>query len=177
MSERKKEHPAQVFVWWVTGIGLLLAGAWAVFVHFNPKDSKRMDGSGSPLVGATNEPPNPNAVIETRSPKPPPPFAINDAWVKLWDDKHFKDRTLTVRYPATVKNMDDVKSDSGTHGYGDKASSVEWHVPPGWKAERWEHDTFRGKRYELRGTGKLERNGDLGGFGDETSSLSWEHSN
>jgi hypothetical protein len=99
---------------------------------------------------------------------------IADAWVKLYDDKSFKDRCLTVKGATDIANMDDVSSDDGKNGFGDKASSVRYMIPVGWKAILFDDANFRDSEYVLNGTGKVEEIPDLGSFGDKTSSLRWE---
>ncbi|NQU39647.1 MAG: hypothetical protein HQ523_06820 [Lentisphaerae bacterium] len=59
---------------------------------------------------------------------------LRDAWVRLYDDKSFKDRVLTVRGGVNIQNMSDASPDDGTKGFNDKASSVKFQIPQGWKA-------------------------------------------
>jgi len=40
MSNNNPPHIAQRFVWWATGIGLICAGFWSVFVYFDKKTAE-----------------------------------------------------------------------------------------------------------------------------------------
>lgn len=99
---------------------------------------------------------------------------INKGWVRLYDDKGFKDRVLTVKYPKDVVNMNDVKSDNGKKGFGDKTSSVKWQIPKGWKVVLFDDHDYKDSTYELVGTGTVKEVSDLGSFSDKCSSLRWE---
>jgi hypothetical protein len=103
-----------------------------------------------------------------------PSLEIEDAWVELWDDKGFKDRKLTIRYPKYHKNLKMVSSDDGKEGFNDKASAVRWEIPKGWQAVLYDDADFKDRRHVLIGTGRLEENPDLGSFSDKTSSIRWE---
>lgn len=56
---------------------------------------------------------------------------IADAWVRLFDDKSYGDRVLTVNGGTDHPNLDNVKSDDGKKGFGDKTSSVRFQIPKG----------------------------------------------
>lgn len=101
-------------------------------------------------------------------------FPIEASWVKLWDDKGFSDRVLTVNYPTDIPNFHNVDSDDGKEGFNDKASAVQWHIAVGWKAVLYDDNNYRDSKYELIGTGKFQQVPDLGSFSDKTSSIRWE---
>lgn len=90
-------------------------------------------------------------------------------WVELFDDDHFKDRSIVIDYAdrAKFKLNDFEKLDQ----FGDKTSSVRWRLPVGMKVELFEDDNFGGSKKTLVGNGKIQEISDLGSFGDETSSL------
>ncbi len=99
---------------------------------------------------------------------------INEAWVKLYDDKRYKDRRLTIKYPKTHSSLKKVKSDEGKRGFNDKTSSVKWDIPLGWQAVLFDDEGFKDSRYELTGVGKVKQISDVGSFNDKASSLRWE---
>jgi len=125
---------------------------------------------------------------------------INEAWVELYDDKGFGDRRLTVRYaehPGGFADLKRVRTDDGTMGFGDKASSAIWRIPSGWRCVLYRHDHFQDPFMVLDGTGfrRESKNfpvehltvtgfhpiedgfeiefGTAGGVSDQASSLSW----
>ena len=100
---------------------------------------------------------------------------IEDAFVELYDDTYFKDRRLTVIPNRNMYNLDYVNSDSNIRGFGDKASSVRWQIPKGYKVELYDDANYRDRKLELIGDGRLKeiKNLDLKKFGDKTSSLKW----
>jgi phosphatidylserine/phosphatidylglycerophosphate/cardiolipin synthase-like enzyme len=109
----------------------------------------------------------------------PPPqedIPIEIAWVELYDDKGFKDRRLTIRHPQNVGNMDNIKSDNGKKGFGDKASSARWFIPRGWRFVLYDDNEFRDSPFPLVGSGRVEENADFGSFSDKCSSGRWEQS-
>lgn len=97
---------------------------------------------------------------------------IKDAWVRLYDDKGCGDTILEIHYDTTYSAMKGKKWKGGV--FNDKASSVRYQIPVGWKAVLFEHSRFRGYPYELKGTGKVVEIYDLGPFSDKTSSIRWE---
>lgn len=92
-------------------------------------------------------------------------------YVRLYDDKGFTDRILTVRFGRDVGNMHYVHSDDGKSGFNDKASAVKYSVPSGYKAVLYENNNYSKRGYELKGSGSVA---DLGYFNDKCSSLRWE---
>ena len=104
----------------------------------------------------------------------PKELTIQEAWVTLYDDDGYADRQLTVHYPTAIENLEHARSDDGRRGFGDTASAVKWHIPPGWSLRLYKDHGYRGQTYDLRGTGREEGNPNLSnGFGDEASSLKW----
>lgn len=39
MPPQERTHIAQIFLWWVSGIGIIVAGMWAAYVYFNPPET------------------------------------------------------------------------------------------------------------------------------------------
>jgi hypothetical protein len=118
---------------------------------------------------------------------------IEDSWVRLYDDKGFKDRRLTVRYsdyPDGIANFKNVRTDDGKRGFGDKASSVKWQLATGWVCIVGEHDFSDRSAAEIKassnasemrdlvlvGDGDAHEIRDLGSLdlSDKASSLRWE---
>lgn len=93
---------------------------------------------------------------------------IQQAWVELYDDKGFKDRSLRVEYPREIPDLSKVK------GFNDKTSSVKWQIPVGWQCVIFDDSNFKDSSFPLIGSGQVEANADLGSFSDKTSSLRWE---
>jgi hypothetical protein len=92
-------------------------------------------------------------------------------WVRLYDDKGFTDRQLTVGFGQNVGNFHNISSDDGKSGFNDKASAVKFSVPSGWKAVLYENSNYAKRGYPLKGKGAIA---DLGYFGDKASSIRWE---
>lgn len=102
---------------------------------------------------------------------------IGDAWIKLYDDKSFQDRSLTLKYtdhPNGYSDLGALKSDNGKSGFNDKASSVRWKIPRGWKAVLYDDKEFKDSRFELRGNGDVQEIADMGSYSDKASSFNWE---
>lgn len=98
------------------------------------------------------------------------------AWVQLYDDAGFSDQRLTVRYPTEHANLKGINSDSGGRDLNDRVSSARWDIPRGCRAVLYEDENFRGTRFQLVGSGRVEQNANLGSFNDEASSVRWERS-
>jgi hypothetical protein len=98
------------------------------------------------------------------------------AWVQLFDDAGFSDRRLTIRYPDEHANLKEVSSDSGARDLNDRVSSAKWNAPAGCRLVLHEDENFRGARFQLVGSGRLEQNANLGSFNDRASSARWERS-
>lgn len=62
MSGESNHHPAQVFVWWITGIGLICAGVWAVYTYVFPKPTE----NDQPIVESVVEPEMFNFIDQTK---------------------------------------------------------------------------------------------------------------
>jgi hypothetical protein len=92
-------------------------------------------------------------------------------WVRLYDDKGFTDRQLTIAFGQNVGNFHNISSDDGKSGFNDKASAAKFNVPSGWKAVLYENSNYSKRSYPLKGKGAIA---DLGYFGDKASSIRWE---
>lgn len=73
-------------------------------------------------------------------------------WVKLWDDKNYSDRMLSISSDKKIPNYKNIYA-GGKKGFGDKVSSVKWSLPSGTKYVLYENDNYRGKSLVLKGTG------------------------
>ncbi len=91
-------------------------------------------------------------------------------WVKLYDDKGFTDRILTVPFGQDMGDFNYVHSDDGKSGFNDKASSAKYKIPAGWEAVLCENNNYAKREFILRGTGE---NPDFGYFNDKASSIKW----
>jgi hypothetical protein len=99
---------------------------------------------------------------------------ISDAWVELYDDHGFGDRSLMIDY--LDRFLEDYTNYDRAEGFEDKASSVRWCIPPGVTYRLWEHkESCGGDPFDLVGTGTLEEIGDLDDveFGDKVSCSEW----
>lgn len=99
---------------------------------------------------------------------------LEDAWVKLYDDKAFRDRVLTVKGGKNIRNLGTAKSDNGKRGFNDKTSSVKHRIPEGHEVVLFDDKNYKDNTFVLRGTGKIVEISDLGSFSDKTSSLRWD---
>jgi hypothetical protein len=95
---------------------------------------------------------------------------VNDAWIEIFDDRAFSDRTIFVDYAdRTLRRYDNYNS---LEGFNDKASSVRYCLPAGSTYRLYKDNTYRGGIFNLTGTGAVGSVIDLGavGFGDTLSS-------
>jgi hypothetical protein len=93
-------------------------------------------------------------------------------WAELYDDKNFFDRSIVFDWPD--RNQDDFDNFNLLDGFNDKASSVRWCAPVGCNIILYEHDTYGGVPVTLQGLGTIAAVSDLGGFGDEVSSIRFD---
>jgi hypothetical protein len=100
-------------------------------------------------------------------------ITIEEAWVELYDDTGFADRRFTIRYPTAPSDYNNVYSDNGQKGFGDKTSSVRYHIPVGYRMVLYDDSGYRDSQYYLIGTGNIEEIYSLGSFSDKTSSSRW----
>jgi hypothetical protein len=113
--------------------------------------------------------------------EPPPPVTpdhitdLKDAWVALYKDTNFTGDRLTIKYPNTQPDLGSVHSDNGAmNGFAKEAKSVKWQIPDGWQAVLYSDTDFKGDKFPLVGTGKIDTNTDLGRFAGEAKSIRWE---
>lgn len=99
---------------------------------------------------------------------------ISDAWVKLYENKDFKDRAVTIKHGTEFTSLDTAHSDDGKKEFDNQASSAKFQIPVGWKVVLYDHHDYQGRTYELKGTGKLVQLPELEGFDDNASSIRWE---
>lgn len=57
--------------------------------------------------------------------------SINDAWVELYDDSGFQDRSLMIDY--VDRTLENESNYDAFEGFEDKTSSARWCIPPGWR--------------------------------------------
>ena len=88
--------------------------------------------------------------------------------VFLYEHKNFGGRRVFVG-----DSVRDLKR-NGAYRFGDKASSLTYHIPQGWRMLLYEHDNFRGSLGYLEpGKGRIDNLHEFGA-GDKLSSLAWE---
>jgi len=111
-------------------------------------------------------------MMEFRSVFPNPKCSerIGDAFVELYDDSDFSDRGIII--DNADHQLRDYKNYDKVEGFEDKASSVRWCMPPGYKMRLWEDKSFKGKVLDLKGRG--ERNLKDAGWNDKVSSSQWD---
>jgi hypothetical protein len=93
-------------------------------------------------------------------------------WAELYDDKNFLDRSIVFDWPD--RNQDDFDNFNLLDGFNDKTSSVRWCAPVGCNVILYEHDNYGGVPVTLQGLGVVAEVSDLGGFGDEVSSIRFD---
>lgn len=95
---------------------------------------------------------------------------IADAWIEIFDDHGFSDRTVFVDY--VDRNLRRYDNYNYLEGFNDKASSVRYCLPPGYSYRLYANNTYGGSVLNLSGTGYVGSIYNLGtiGFGDKLSS-------
>jgi len=99
---------------------------------------------------------------------------ISDAWVELYDDHGFGDRSLMIDYVDRFR--EDYSNYDRAEGFEDKTSSARWCLPPGVTYRLWEDkEPCSGDPLDLVGSGALEEIADFDdvGFGDKASCSEW----
>ena len=98
--------------------------------------------------------------------------SMDKAWVEIFYDSNFEDRSLVIDYAD--KGLRNYKNFKKVEGFGDKASSVRWCLPKATEFTLFEHDTYRGDEKVLSGnsSSSAQSISSLGsyGFNDDTSS-------
>jgi HYR domain-containing protein len=100
---------------------------------------------------------------------------VSDAWVEIYDDNTFGDRSLMIDYPDRF--LEDYRNYDRAEGFEDKGSSVRWCLPPGVTYRLWEDkESCGGDHLDLVGNGALQSIADLDdvGFGDDASCSEWQ---
>ena len=100
--------------------------------------------------------------------------AVSDAWVELYDDNTFGDRSLMIDYRDRF--LEDYSNYDHAEGFEDKGSSVRWCLPPGVTYRLWEHkEPCGGDPLDLVGNGTLQSIANLDdvSFGDTASCSQW----
>jgi hypothetical protein len=108
---------------------------------------------------------------EFRSAVARPVGEIGRAWVELYDDVDFSDRSLRIDYvDRHRKPYDDL---GAVERFNDKTSAVRWAIPPGWRVRLYDDASPCGGRFvELSGTGE-EADLRKEGFSDAVSCVQW----
>ena len=100
---------------------------------------------------------------------------ISSAWVELYDDHDYDDRGIIIDY--IDRNIEDYSNYDNLEGFGDKASSARWCLPPGFQYRLCDDDGYGDCNRILRGKGGDNDFGDSSGnvanWGDKTSSSRW----
>ncbi len=91
---------------------------------------------------------------------------INKAFVELYDDSDFTDRGLMIDYPDAGR--ENAASFSNTEGFNDKASSIRYCIPFGWRYRLYENSNYGGSYKQFGGRGSVNLHSV--GFGDKGSS-------
>lgn len=94
----------------------------------------------------------------------------NQAWVELYDDHSFGDRSIMIDFvDQNVRNYSDYDR---VEGFEDKTSSIKWAIPSSWQYLLFEDKNFKGRLLKLHGTGNLGVISNLGssGWNDKVSS-------
>jgi len=95
---------------------------------------------------------------------------INSAWVELYDDRGFKDRSIMVDF--LDRNLRNYRDYDKVDGFEDKTSSAKWLLPRGWQYFLFEDKNYKGRMLKLAGTGRVESVSDMKsrGWNDKVSS-------
>ncbi len=125
-----------------------------LFVYGTEHDN---DGPGGTVKMMEFRPTFPNPGCDTD---------IQKAFVELYDDSNFSDRGLMIDYADAGK--ENYANFSSIEGFNDKASSIRYCIPSGWRFRLYEHSSYGGGYRELRGTGSVNLNNVA--FGDKGSS-------
>lgn len=99
--------------------------------------------------------------------------SIGDAWVELYDDNHFGDRSLMIDY--VDRFLEDYANYDHAEGFEDKTSSLRWCLPPGVTYRLGENKEPCRDFFDLVGDGGFHEIADLDdvGFGDKASCSQW----
>ncbi len=105
----------------------------------------------------------------------PPIRSLQKAWIELYDDKHFKDRSVMIDYiDQGLRNYQDYDR---VDGFEDKTSSAKWLLPPDWQYLLFEDKHYKGRMMRLPGTGNVSSNSDFKGWNDMVSSSKFAKKN
>ena len=100
--------------------------------------------------------------------------AVEDAWVELYDNAGFGDRSLMIDF--VDRALEDYSNFDRAEGFEDKTSSVRWCLPHGAAFRLWENkNSCGGASRDLVGDGSFHGISSLDdiGFGDATSCAEW----
>ncbi len=100
----------------------------------------------------------------------PPLRNLNQAWIELYDDHNYGDRSVLIDYvDRRLRNYQDYDR---VEGFEDKTSSIKWAIPQGWQYLLFEDKNFKGRLLKINGTGNVGSLADLRsrGWNDKVSS-------
>jgi hypothetical protein len=108
---------------------------------------------------------------EFRNESPQACPTIDTAWVELYDDRNFGDRSVMIDFPdRTLRNYENYDQ---VEGFEDKTSSARWCIPPGWRLRLFKNkNPCSGATHDLTNSGS-QANFDNIGFGDDVSCSRW----
>ncbi|WP_158621624.1 hypothetical protein [Corallococcus aberystwythensis] len=104
-------------------------------------------------------------------------FCRTDVWrayVDFYDDSDFSDRGFIFDHED--KGLKNWANFNDVDGFNDKASSVRWCLPPGYRVRLYNDSNFRGGYRDLVGDGTLHEanlNSKAWDFNDKVSSALW----
>jgi hypothetical protein len=95
---------------------------------------------------------------------------IQDAWVELYDDAGFGDRSLMIDF--VDRNRENYSNYDHVEDFEDRTSSVRWCLPPGATYRLWQDkEPCSGTHLDLAGSGALDEISDVGSL--EPSCSQW----
>ena len=96
---------------------------------------------------------------------------VKDGWLRFFEKEGFAGDSLTVRYPQDAPNLHNMGADNGRSGFK-KVLSAKWQIPEGWQFVLYDDAGFKGGRFPLVGSGKVESL--AGPIAGHASSGRWE---
>jgi len=99
-------------------------------------------------------------------------------YVALYDLDNFKGTKLIVQ-PGKKQNMSNSEDKKVLTNFNNKTSSIEYILPKGTSCELYDIVNYRGTKFTLSGTGKMEKINSLKfkSFDNKASSCKWRISN
>jgi len=135
------------------------------------------------LYGTEHDNDGPGGSVKAEEFRPAPHRAscsnVNDAWVELYDDTGYADRSVMIDYRD--RGLRNYTNYDLVEGFEDKASAARWCLPRGWRYRLFEDKGgCRGTIVDLTGTGRPasdpafgDRSGAVRRFNDAVSCSRW----